>query len=190
MSIPDIRLVYMNLVAALLVFVAGILSFMSPECHVVLLAILFIVGGEAAFVTWGMDRVHHPEADQRPLKFLVYIGLSAILMAVVILFFRSYLQMYAIQFTAVLLILAFIMQCVLSYKIYRVLKKQGFIHADDCIILLPVHDVALPVLSPFLTRAPVRYHRHPEFCVHHHDPFWFFPGTQKCHTGRTVIPPL
>ena len=125
MSIPDIRLVYMNLVAALLVFVAGILSFMSPECHVVLLAILFIVGGEAAFVTWGMDRVHHPEADQRPLKFLVYIGLSAILMAVVILFFRSYLQMYAIQFTAVLLILAFIMQCVLSNNIYRVLKNRG-----------------------------------------------------------------
>ena len=68
MSIPDIRLVYMNLVAALLVLIAGILCLLNPENHVVLLALLFIVGGEAAFVTWGMDRMERRESS--PLQFL------------------------------------------------------------------------------------------------------------------------
>mgnify|MGYP000971370888 CR=1 FL=1 len=150
MSIPDIRLVYMNLVTALLVLIAGILCLFTPvpQNHVVILALLFIVGGEAAFVTWGMDRVHHPEAGKRPLKFLLYIGLSAMILALIILFLRPYLELFTVQLTAMLLILAYIMQLILAVKIYRTIKSLG------SMVLIIISAVLLAVTLPFMIYPP------------------------------------
>ncbi|HOZ19787.1 MAG: hypothetical protein PHT64_06720 [Bacteroidales bacterium] len=146
MSIPDIRLVYMNLVAALLVLIAGILCLLNPENHVVLLALLFIVGGEAAFVTWGMDRVEHRES--RPLQFLFYIGIAAMLLALIILFFRPYLELYTIHITAMLLIIVYILQLILAVKIYRTIKNRSSMW------LIIISAVLLAATLPFLIYPP------------------------------------
>lgn len=148
MSIPDIRLVYMNLVAALLVLIAGILCLLNPENHVVLLALLFIVGGEAAFVTWGMDRVEHRESRPRPLQFLFYIGIAAMLVALIILFFRPYLELYTIHITAMLLIIAYIMQLILAVKIYRTIKSRSSMW------LIIISAFLLAATLPFLIYPP------------------------------------
>ena len=148
MSIPDIRLVYMNLVTALLVLIAGILCLFTPQCHIVLLAILFIVGGEAAFVTWGMDRVHHPEARTRPLKFLLYIGLLAMILALIILFLRPYLELFVVQLTAMLLVMAYNMQLILAIKIYRAIKSRS------SMVLIVISAVLLAATLPFLIYPP------------------------------------
>ncbi len=149
MSIPDKRLVYVTLLGGLLGISGGLLLLLaSPTLQVILLSIMFIVGGEACFIVWGIDKANGCETGRRPIKILFYLGLVAVLAAVAILFFRQYLEMYVNQILAFGLIMCLILQWYNIGKIYFTTKKVFA-------LVLLILSIALLVLAiPFAVYAP------------------------------------
>ena len=149
MSIPDKRLVYVTLLGGLLGISGGlILLLATPALQVVLLSIMFIVGGEACFIVWGINKTNDCENSRRPVKILFYLGLVAVLAAVAILFFRIYLEMYVIQILAFGLILCLILQWYNAGKIYFTTKKVF------ALVLLIISITLMILAVPFALHAP------------------------------------
>lgn len=149
MSIPDKRLVYVTLLGGLLGISGGlILLLATPALQVVLLSIMFIVGGEACFIVWGINKTNDCENSRRPVKILFYLGLVSVVAAVAILFFRMYLEMYVIQIIAFGVILGLTLQWYNAGKIYDSTKKPFA-------LVVLVLSIALLVLAvPFALHAP------------------------------------
>ena len=149
MSIPDKRLVYVTLLGGLLGISGGLLLLLaSPALQVILLSIMFIVGGEACFIVWGINKTYNCESSRRPVKILFYLGLVAVLAAVAILFFRQYLEMYVIQILAFGLIMGLILQCYNMGKIYFTIKKVFYL------VLLIISIILLVMALPFAIHTP------------------------------------
>lgn len=151
MSLPDRRQILFTLIGAFIGILGGLFLLTSPTCHVVLLAILYIIGGEAAFIIWGLNKVNNVknnEQSHRPLRCLFYVGLFAVLLAILILFFRLYLQMYTIQLTAAGLILGLILQWTITAKLYTATKKRR------ALTLLITTIILLAMVIPFLLFPP------------------------------------
>jgi dolichyl-phosphate-mannose--protein O-mannosyl transferase len=149
MSIPDKRLVYVTLLGGLLGISGGlILLLATPALQVVLLSIMFIVGGEACFIVWGLNKTNDCENSRRPVKILFYLGLVSVVAAVAILFFRMYLEMYVIQIIAFGAILGLTLQWYNAGKIYHSTKKPFA-------LVVLVLSISLLVLAvPFALHAP------------------------------------
>ena len=149
MSIPDKRLVYVTLLGGLLGISGGlILLFAPPALQVILLSIMFIVGGEACFIVWGINKTNDCENSRRPVKILFYLGLVSVVAAVAILFFRQYLEMYVIQMMAFGAVLGLFMQSYNSGRIY-ITTKNTF-----SLIVLILSVVFLLCTVPFVLHAP------------------------------------
>lgn len=149
MGIPDKRLVCVSLLGGLLGISGGLLLLLaSPELQVILLSIMFIVGGEACFIVWGINKTNDCGGDRRPIKILFYLGLVAVLTAVSILFFRQYLEMYVLQIMAFGMILGLVLQWYNMGKIYFATKKTF------SLVLLIVSIALLVMTIPFAVHAP------------------------------------
>ncbi len=148
MNVPDKRLVYVTLLGGLLGISGGlILLLATPALQVTLLSIMFIVGGEACFIVWGINKTNDCENSRRPVKILFYLGLVAVLAAVAILFFRIYLEMYVIQIIAFGLILCLILQW---YNAERFILLQKVF----ALVLLIISIILLVMALPFAIHAP------------------------------------
>jgi hypothetical protein len=149
MSIPDKRLVYVSLLGGLLGISGGLLLLLaSPALQVILLSIMFIVGGEACFIVWGFYKTNECKNSRKPIKILFYLGLISILTAVAILFFRQYLEMYVFQIVAFGMILGLVLQWYNAGKIYFTTKKVF------SLFLLILSIVLLVMTIPFAVHAP------------------------------------
>ena len=72
MIIPDKRIVLVSMLGGLIgIALALLLLYANPQFQILLLAILFIMGGEATFMVWGVSKINHK--DNKSLGFLIYI---------------------------------------------------------------------------------------------------------------------
>jgi hypothetical protein len=152
MSIPDKRLVYVTLLGGLLGISGGLLLLLAaPALQVILLSIMFIVGGEACFIVWGINKTNESKNSRKPVKILFYLGLVAVLVAVAILFFRQYLEMYVIQIVAFGMIMGLILEWYNAGKIYFTTKRAF------SLFLLILSITLLVMAIPFAIHAPFFY---------------------------------
>ncbi|MDD2824297.1 MAG: hypothetical protein PHR05_03775 [Bacteroidales bacterium] len=147
MSIPDKRIVLVSLLGGFIGIAAALLLlYATPQFQLILLAILFIVGGEASFMVWGISKINHKE--RKSLRLLFYTGISTLIFAVLLLSFRQYLEMYTLKITALGLTLGVSIQCYITNKLYKAYKKPF------PLILLIITVTLLPATIPFVVYSP------------------------------------
>ena len=149
MIIPDKRIVLVSMLGGLIgIALALLLLYANPQFQILLLAILFIMGGEATFMVWGVSKINHK--DNKSLGFLIYIGVFSLLFAVFLLFFRQYLEMYTVKIAALGMALGLGIECFIASKLY--LARNKTIPLIFLIITIALFLATIPfmVFSPFL----------------------------------------
>lgn len=152
MSVSNKQLIFYTLIGALIGLLTGVFLFTSPTCHTMLLAIMYFIGGEAALIIWGVtkvNRVKDKEYNNRILRNVFLIGIFAVLMAILILLFKSYFQKYPIQLTTVGLVLGLILQWTIISELYKVTKKHTTLGLFIFTVILLVLAVLFLIVSLF-----------------------------------------
>lgn len=152
MGVPDREYLYVTFIGALVTLIAGVLLLIKPSVHVILLAMLFLTGGEAVFLIWGINRTHIRVKDtkeNRSLWLLFLTGLFTFILAIVILLFREYLTGYVIQLTALGTIVVLGLQWNSNAKLYSLTKKNLVLTLLVTIIILTAVAALFVIIPPF-----------------------------------------
>ena len=134
MGTPDKRVLYITFLGVWVSLIAGILLLVKPSIHIILLAILFLISGEAVFMVWGINRTDFLAKNKakdsqiikgnKSLRELFFTGAATLVLSIILLLFREHLEGYVVQLTSLGLVILLALQWSCSARLYKTTKKK------------------------------------------------------------------
>jgi hypothetical protein len=142
MGTPDKRVLYITFLGVWVSLIAGILLLVKPSIHIILLAILFLISGEAVFMVWGINRTDFLAKNKakdsqiikgnKSLRELFFTGTATLVLSIILLLFREHLEGYVVQLTSLGLVILLALQWSCSARLYKTTKKKR--HGSCCFL--------------------------------------------------------
>ncbi len=163
MGAPDKRVLYITFLGAVVTLVAGVLLLMQPSLHIILLAMLFLISGEAVFMIWGINRTNllakNKAKDSQIIKGnkglweLFLTGTVTVVLAIIILLFKNYLEDYVAQLTSLGLVILLVLQWSNNARLYKTTKTKMALSLLVIVIVLTVGASLLTIFSLFVVET-------------------------------------